>query len=994
MTGLRLASGGRVDRAAPLPFAWDGRPMTGLKGDSLASALMASGERIVGRGFKYHRPRGIMSAGVEEGGAVVSLHRGARRIANAKAPCVELTAGLEAFGQNAWPSVRFDLGRVNDLLGRFFAAGFYYKTFFGVTGRGTWEWMQFEKLIRRAAGMGTAAREPDPDWYETAHDHCDLLVVGSGPAGLAAAEAAADAGLDVILADQDFDLGGDLLGAAGPVGEIVAEDWRAARLARLAGAARLMPRTTVFGLYDGVVAGLIERVTEGMADPSPHLPRERLRIVRARRIVLATGAIERPIAFGDNDRPGVMLAAAARSYAERYAVLPGRRIVVAATNDGAYADAAALARAGADVLLADAREQPGPAALAAASAAGVEVAAGAVPVQAIGRNGVRGVWIGRHAGHGRARPEREVAADVIAVSGGWSPVVNLLSHRKVKPVWSDHLACFLPGETREPIHVAGAAAGVWNAEACAASGRAAGLAAARALGAWGGSIPNAPAMNGWETPIAPVYEVKAEGWKLKSFVDPQHDVTADDIRLAHREGFVSVEHMKRYTTLGMATDQGKLGNVIGLALMAEALGREIPEVGTTTFRPPYTPVSIGALAGAERGHHWRPTRITPMHEEAEAAGAVFTDAGLWRRAWYFPQGAETMAESARRETTMVRERVGFVDVSTLGKIAVQGPDAGAFLDRVYVNGFAKLPVGKARYGIMLREDGIVFDDGSAWRLAEHYFFVTTTTANAGPVMLHLERLLQTRWRDLRVHVSSESDHWAGLAVAGPRARAVLSSLIRDIDFADSAYPFMGVREGTLGAIPVRTARLSFSGEQAWEVFAPADHGRALWRAVAEACAEAGGGPYGLEALDCLRVEKGHVTGRELDGRTTLDDLGLGRMASKAKPFIGSVLRQRPDLTRPDRPRLIGLKPATPGDRFRAGSVLCEPGHVAGHGVGWVSSVADSPQFGWIALGFAAGGPDVWTGRRLIAADPINGAFTEVEAVAPCFYDLSGDRMHG
>jgi sarcosine oxidase subunit alpha len=994
MTGRRLPAGGLIDRAAPLPFRWDGRAMTGFAGDSLASALLANGVRVVGRGFKYHRPRGVTSAGVEEGGAIVTLGRGARRTPNAKAPCVELVAGLEAFGQNAWPSVRFDLGAVNDLLGRFFAAGFYYKTFFGVTGRGTREWMAFERLIRRAAGMGTAAREPDPDRAETVHDHCDLLVVGSGPAGLAAAEAAADAGLDVILAEQDFAAGGDLLGAAGAVGDEDADGWRAARLSRLSGAVRLLTRTTVFGLYDGGVAGLVERATDGVAAAPPGVPRERLRIVRAGRVVLATGAIERPLAFGDNDRPGVMAASAARLYAARFGVLAGARIVVATCHDGAWADAAALARAGARVLLADARTAPGPRARAAAEAAGVEVATGWVPVRAVGRDGVRGLWLGRHDGGGRARPEREIGCDVVAVSGGWSPTVHLLSHRKVRPVWSDRLACFLPGPTEEPIHVAGAAAGTWDAAACAASGRAAGLDAARALGAWGGAVPNAPPANGWEAPIEPVWEVRAEGWRLKSFVDPQHDVTTDDIRLAHREGFASVEHMKRYTTLGMATDQGKVGGMVGLALMAEASGRAIPEVGTTTFRPPYAPVSIGALAGSERGTHWRPTRLTPMHAEAAAAGAVFTDAGLWKRAWYFPQGGETMAEAARRETTTVRERVGYVDVSTLGKIAVQGPDAAAFLDRVYVNGFAKLPEGRARYGVMLRDDGIVFDDGSAWRLADDLFMVTTTTANAGPVMAHLERLLQTRWTDLRAHVSSESDQWAGVAVAGPLAREVMAAALPDIDFSDAAYPFMGVREGRFLGAPARTARLSFSGERAWEAFVPADLGPALWRAVAAAAAPLGGGPYGLEALDTLRVEKGHVTGREIDGRTTLDDLGLGRMASKTKPFVGSALRGRPELTRPDRPRLVGLRPAEPGTRFRAGSILCEAGRVEGHGVGWVSSVADSPGFGWIGLGFVAGGAEAWAGERLVAADPVGGAFTEVEAVAPCFLDPAGERMHG
>ncbi len=989
MTARRLETGGLIDRAARLRFFWDGRTLSGHPGDTLASALLANDVAVVGRSFKYHRPRGVMSAGVEESGAIVTTGAGARRVANVRATSVELFEGLEAHGQNAWPSVRFDLGRVNDVMSRFLAAGFYYKTFMGV-GRGVWTWMQFEKLIRRAAGMGRAAREPDPDAYEIVNDHCDVLVIGAGPAGLAAAAAAADAGLDVVLAEQDFAPGGDLLGAPG--GDV------AARVAALAasGNVRLWTRATVFGLYDGNVAGVVERVADHLASPPPHLPRERLRVVRAARIVLASGAIERPIAFGGNDRPGVMNASAARLYARRFGVLAGRRIVLAATHDGAYAEAVALADCGAQVLLADAREAPPEALIREAGAAGVEVARGYMPVETRGGRRVRGVWLGRHRGGGRVTPERDVDADCVAVAGGWSPAIHLLSHRKIRAQWSGDLACFLPAGTDLPIHVAGAASGVWDAADCAASGRAAGLSAAKALGAWGGAVPAAPAPRGR---VEPVFEIAAEGRKLKSFVDPQHDVTTADIRLAHREGFVSVEHLKRYTTLGMATDQGKIGNVIGLALMAGAAGRSIAETGTTTFRPPYTPVSMGVLAGHERGAHWRPTRLTPMHDAAVAAGAVFTDAGAWRRAWYFPGDGEGMAAAARRETRTVRGGVGMADVSTLGKIAVQGPDAATFLDRVYVNGFAKLPVGKARYGVMLREDGIVFDDGTTWRLAETEYFMTTTTAQAGEAMKLLDRLLQTRWPDLRVHVSSVSDQWAGLSVAGPRARAVLSALSDDIDFSDAAFPFMGVREGRLrapgGDIGVRVARISFSGEQAWEVFAPADYGPALWAAVGAEVARAGGAPYGLEALDCLRVEKGHVTGREIDGRTTLEDIGLGRMASNKKPFLGSVLRQRPDLVREDRPRLVGLKPVHRSGRFRAGAILCEEGKVAGHGVGWVSSVADSPTLDhWLGLGFAAGGVAAWAGRTLIAADPVNDAQTEVEVVSPHFYDPDGGRMHG
>ena len=1000
MTGYRLPQGGRIDRSRSVSFSWDGTRHIGYAGDTVASALMAHGERVLGRSFKYHRPRGIMSAGVEESGAIVSLWSGARRVANVKATTAEIADGLEVFGQNAWPSVRRDLGSVNNLLSRFFSAGFYYKTFFGVTGRGTWEWMQFEKLIRRAAGMGRAADQPDPDQYEIVHDHCDLLVVGSGPAGLSAAEAAAKRGLDVILAEQDFELGGSLVsGLTTQVGKDDAETWRTARLDGLTTAGvRLWPRTTAFGLYDHGVVGLIERVTDHLPTPG-NLPRERFRIVRAQRILLATGAVERPFAFGNNDKPGVMLASAAASYVMRFGVAPGRRAVIGTNNDSAYAAAATLARAGIETVLLDSREALPPQATADARAAGVEIRAGMVPVDAKGWAGVSGLEFGRDVS-GQTIAEDRLACDIVGVSGGWTPVMHLISHKGVKPAWNEDLSAFVVDDTgNEPVALAGAAAGQFSTDAAVTAGHAAGDDAAKAItGKRRRKLPG-PATD-WEVPLAPLWEVRDPGRKLKSFVDPQHDVTADDVRLAHREGYVSVEHLKRYTTLGMATDQGKMGNVVGLALMAEATGRTIPETGTTTFRPPYTPVSIGALAGDERGAHWRPTRHTPMRGEHEKLGCVFVDAGFWRRSWYYPQGGEGLADAARREAIAVRNYVGMVDVSTLGKIMVQGPDAAEFLNRVYSNPFAKLPVGRARYGLMLRDDGIVFDDGTTWRLSDTDFFMTTTTANAGPVMLHLANVLQTRWPELKVHITSVSDHWGGVAVAGPRARAVLDGACPDIDFSEDAFPFMGVRQGHMrvedgGEIPVMTARLSFSGELAWEVMCPADYAPAMFRTLLTRIRAERGVPYGLEAMDCMRVEKGHVTGRELDGRTTAADVGLEGMASQKKHYIGRVLAGRPDLVRDDRPTLVGLIPEAPGARFKAGSILFPVGEREGHGLGHVSSIADSPALNsWIGLGFVAGGLAAWRDKTIVAENPVDGQSVNVKVVSPHFFDPDGERMHG
>ena len=1000
MTGYRLPRGGRIDRSRTVSFTWDGTRHIGHPGDTVASALMAHGERVLGRSFKYHRPRGVMTAGIEESGALVTLGSGAARVPNVKATQAEIHEGLDVSGQNAWPSVRWDLGAVSNLLGRFFTAGFYYKTFFGVTGRGTREWMFFERFIRRAAGMGTPSDRPDPDSYEIVNDHCDALVIGSGPAGLAAAGAAAELGLDVVLAEQDFELGGSILSGLTPeIDGRPAEGWMKDRLSALGAAGvRLWARTTAFGLYDHGVVGLLERVTDHLGSPG-HLPRERFRILRAGRIVLATGAIERPFVFGGNDRPGVMLASAAATYVTRFGVAPGRRAIIATNNDSAYQAAATLARAGIETTLLDCRERLPDGAAEAARAAGVALRAEAVPVDARGTAGIRALDIGRRFGD-RYLAEDGVACDIVGISGGWTPVINIGSHRGLRPVWNEELSAFLSGDAGlEPVALAGAAAGQFTTAAAIAGGEAAGEAAA---GACRGRLrKQAPEpATGWERPLQPLWEVRDPGRHLKGFVDPQNDVTADDVRLAHREGFVSVEHLKRYTTLGMATDQGKFGNVVGLALMAEATGRSIPETGTTTFRPPFTPVSIGALAGFERGRHWRPTRHTPMRAEHEALGAVFTDAGFWKRSWYYPRAGEGMAVAARRETVAVRNTVGIVDVSTLGKIMVQGPDAGAFLDRVYSNGFAKLPVGKARYGLMLRDDGIVFDDGTTWRLSETDWFMTTTTANAGPVMLHLANLLQTRWPELRVHVTSVSDAWGGVAIAGPRARAVLDGACPDIDFGDEAFPFMGVRRGHMRigqgeTIPVISARLSFSGEMAWEVMCPADFAPQLWRTLLTRVRAEGGVPYGLEALDCLRVEKGHVTGRELDGRTTADDVGLGSMASTRKHYVGRVLAGRPDLIREDRPRLVGLLPVVQGARFKAGSVLLPEGERTGHGLGHVSSVADSPTLGsWIGLGFVVGGLEAWEGKTIVAASPVDDQYVPVRVVSPHFFDPDGGRMHG
>ena len=963
-----------VDRETTLRFTFDGRTHHGHPGDTLASALLANGTRFVARSFKYHRPRGIFTSGPEEPNALLTIGEGAAADPNTRATTVELSDGLVARSQNHRGSLRYDMMAVNDLLAPFLGAGFYYKTF--MWPRAFWERV-YEPMIRASAGLGALSGEPDPNAYDHGFLHCDVLVTGAGPAGLSAALAAARAGARVVLAEEDFALGGRLLCETHAVDGPCGREWarRAEAELRAMPNVRVMTRTCTFGAFDHGVHGLLERHADG-----GRTARQTMWRVYAKRSVVCAGATERSVAFANNDRPGIMLASAVRTYANRFDVAAGSRVAVFTTTDDGRRTARDLAARGVECVLIDAREG-------APSEPGIETVCGANVTNTRGRHGLRSILLS---------DGRTLRADCLAVSGGWNPNVHLSCHQRGRPEWRDDIAAFVPSDPPDGMSVAGAAAGDLTLGACLRGGHEAGAAAARDLGC--DAHPGAPATGDDEASgLAPMWHVRGRG---RAWLDLQNDVTVKDVEQSHREGFRAVEHLKRYTTLGMATDQGKTSNLGGLAVMAELTGQTIPRTGTTIFRPPASPVAIGAFAGHARGTRFRPTRLTPSHEWAVERGAVFVETGQWLRAQYFPLPGEAhWRDTVDREVLATRGGVGVCDVTTLGKIDVQGVDAAEFLNRVYANGFAKLPVGKCRYGIMLREDGIVMDDGTAARLGDRHFVVTTTTANAVPVFRHMEFVRQCLAPELDVHLISTTEVWAQFAVAGPRSRALLRRIVDPgRDLSDEAFPYLACGETTVcDGTPARLFRISFSGERAYEIAVPARRGDALMRALMAAGEDLGVVPYGTEALGVMRIEKGHAAGNELDGRTTARDLGLGRMVSTRKDAIGAVLSRREALADENGHDLVGLVPVDPERTpVVAGSHVIERGAAAvlADDQGWVSSACHSPTLGHpIALGFVRGGAGRH-GERVLAVNPLEGAVgVEVEIVSPHMLDPEGERLH-
>ncbi|MGB0307049.1 MAG: sarcosine oxidase subunit alpha family protein [Paracoccaceae bacterium] len=996
----RLQTGGRLlNKDVPLNFTFNGRKMKGYQGDTLASALLANNQMLVGRSFKYHRPRGVVSSGAEEPNALINMGEGTRFEPNQRATTTELFDGLVAESQNHWPSLEFDIGAINSKLARFLPAGFYYKMF--IHPRPLWKHV-YEPFIRRSAGLGKAPKMRDSDTYEHFYAFYDLVIIGGGIAGLMAAKAAASSGAQILVMEQTAHWGGrcvvepDQINGKDP--EYFIEDL----VAELTAQPNVTMRTRLMGagVYDhGYLLGY-ERLRDHA--PSQTGPRHRLWRIRAGKILTATGAIERPLSFAGNDLPGVILASALRDYVENFGVSMGDRTVVLTNNDDAYRTAIALKAAGLDVpAILDARSAGGGALAEAAQKLGIRVETGKAVAFVKGRGVVTGVAICDQAGQGTVL--EEIACDCLAMSGGWSPVVHLWSHCGGKLVWDEALAMFRPDPEKAPLNqkgegfvlAAGAANGHFSLGAVMQDALQQG---AEAAGITAASQPLPEVDQTAEAAMEAVWMMpQGAGVKLRSkaWLDFQNDVKVSDVQLAAQEGFESVEHAKRYTTLGMATDQGKLSNINGLAVLAGALNADIPAVGTTTFRPPYTPISMGAIAGAARDEIFQPVRQTPMHDWHIEQGAYMEPVGQWRRPYCYPRADETHQDAVAREIRQTRNSVGLLDASTLGKLLVQGPDAAKFLDMLYTNMMSTLKIGKCRYGLMCSENGFLMDDGVVVRLGEQSFLCHTTSGGAEHIHAHMEEWLQTEWWDWKVYVANLTEQYAQVGVVGPKARDVLEKL-GGLDVSKEALGFMEYAEGRLGAFDVRVFRISFSGELSYEIAVPAGQGLAFWQALCAAGEEFGIMPYGTEALHVMRAEKGFIMiGDETDGTVIPQDLGLDWAISKKKSdFLGKRAQERSHMVDPDRWKLVGLETLD-------GSVLPDGAYAVGEGenangqrntIGRVTSTYFSPTLNrGIAMGLVAQGPERM--GEILNFPDLSGNEVKVKLVDPVFYDKNGDRQN-
>ena len=992
---FRLNDVGLINRDKKLSFKFNGVTYYGYEGDTLASALIANGVHLVGRSFKYHRPRGFFGAGVDEPYALVQLFKNNESEPNVRATEQELFEGLEAKSVNCWPSVKFDIGAINNFLRIFLPAGFYYKTF--MWPRSFW-YKIYEPFIRKAAGFGVASIKHDKDRYEHKYEYCDLLVTGSGPAGLASAYAAAKNGAKVILAEDKSRFGGSLLTSEVSIGNQTGKEWAENILAELQEMpnVKVKNRSQVFGYYDHNMMVMSERISDHLSKSNKYMPRQRLWYIRAKEVVISSGSIERPLVFGNNDTPGVMLSSAAKEYLKVYGVLVGKKPIVFTNNDSGYETAIEFKKNGIDPLVLDTREDLDSEIIKEAKNLNIKIKFSHVVIAAKGYKKVKSAEISEISKDKKNLGSiKNIKCDCICVSGYWTPTIHLASQSGNKTKFNKEIDAFIPGLPKQNETTIGSANGIFSLEET--------LKTSFDLGY---QLSKKVTSNNNKVSVPSVIETKTtkhdkfwcvplpKGKNYKRFLDFQNDVSVTDIELALREGYRSIEHVKRYTTLGMATDQGKTSNLNGLQLVSNLENKIVPEVGHTTFRPPYTPVTIGAIVGREIGKHSKPTRKSPMHYWHEKNNAVFVDAGVWLRPRYYKQGNENLFQASKREAANVRKNVGVCDVTTLGKIDIKGPDAAEFLNRVYTNSWLKLPVGKARYGVMLREDGIVMDDGTTTRISENHYHMTTTTAQAGNVLSHLEYYLQLVWPELNVNVVSTTEQWAGAAIAGPQSRNVLQKLFPDTDVSNEGLPFMGYLEANLFGVNARIFRISFSGELAYEVNVESDSGNFMWEKIIEIGKNFGMQPYGTEALSTLRIEMGHVAGSELDGRTIPYDNSLEGLVSKKKDFIGKRSLNRSAFVADDRQKIVGVVPLDKKTSIPEGSYLVKdpkaklPNPKLGHISASCWSVEYDNPF---SLAILHDGKNM-IGKKLFALSPVKNKSIAVEIVSSHYVDPKGTRV--
>ena len=991
----RLNNAGLINRDKPISFNFNGKEYQGYEGDTLASALLANGVHLIGRSFKYHRPRGFLGAGVDEPNAKLQVTINGYSEPNINATEIELVEGLSATSQNCWPSVEFDVGAINNFLKRFFPAGFYYKTF--MWPKSFW-YKIYEPFIRKAAGLGVASLEKDNERYEHKFEYCDLLVTGSGPSGLASAYAAAKNGAKVILAEDKPRYGGTLLTDEVSIDNMSGKDWSEKIISEL----KTMPNVTlknrsqVFGYYDHNMMVMFERVSDHLSKKSKYTPRQRLWYIRAKETILSTGSIERPIVFGNNDTPGVVLSSAAKEYMKVYGVLVGRKPIIFTNNDTAYETAFEFKKNNIEPIILDSREEHESEVVREAKNKGIQIKFSYGVIVANGYKKVKSAKIGKLTKDKKSFEKIEtINCDCICVSGFWTPTVHLASQSGNKLKFDEKIDAFIPDKSKQNEKTIGAANGSFTLQETIESGF-----------KTGSELSSKITEKNNESKVPTVTETKYNAhdkfWCMplpknenpKRFVDFQNDVAVSDIEIALREGYRSIEHVKRYTTLGMATDQGRTSNLNGLQMVSNIENKIVPEVGHTTFRPPFTPVTIGTIVGREVGMEFMPTRKTPMHEWHEKNNAVFVDAGAWKRPRYYKQGNETLFEASKREAKNVRDNVGICDVTTLGKIDIKGPDAAEFLNRIYTNAWLKLPVGKARYGLMLREDGMIMDDGTTTRISENHYHMTTTTAQAANVLSHLEYYLQIVWPELNVNVVSTTEQWAGAALAGPKSRDMLAKLFPNLDVSNEGLPFMGYVEGDLFGVKARVFRISFSGELAYEVNVESNYGLFMWEKMMEIGKEFNNQPYGTEALSTLRIEMGHVAGPELDGRTIPQDVALNSMVSQKKDFIGKNSLGKEAFTLENRNKIVGLVPTDRKSSIPEGSHLVAdekaklPNPKLGHVSSSCWSVENNNPF---SLAIVHDGKNM-IGKKLFAVSPLKNTSIEVEIISSHYVDPEGKRV--